>query len=228
MPHVWSIDVGHRNMGLAILDVSEEILKALEYRSHPVGPPPDKSKMLWKDVSVVYRGTHDAWGGKTAKFTLLEINHNMHLMIDTLVFTALSLVSSPRFVLIEDQPLMKYKGKTNVSIQWFMHGVFAAFGIQSAVVSPKLKMSRHVLKQADFDPIFSESETFENAKKYTYNERKSVSLRVAQRWHQYLGNSTTLLRQLSSHFRGITRADDSDALLQLVGLFGQLGVNNAC
>lgn len=226
--YIWSIDVGHRNLGLAILEVSNDISKALDYHFDDMGTCPDKTKLLWRDVKVVYKGTHDAWNGKSThgRPTLSEINTQLGVMIDTLTFTAVALNMGPSRIIIEDQPLLKYKGKTNVAIQWFIQGMMTAWGFRASVVSPKLKISKHTLKTKEFHDIFANCDTLEAARQYTYYQRKTAATNVAKLWSDFLGPSTYDLRRLSSTFRGANRPDSCDALLQLLGLFGQIGVNN--
>ena len=218
---IWSIDVGHRNMGLAILEVPNNVGEML------ILPVSKKKKKCdsennnatnnvhhpaWENVVIKKLDTVSAWSDKKVtnvnKRPLYEICCQVHKLLRFLLNEKFSHLQ-PGLVMIEQQPT---RGVKNRVLQFFIHGFFLGkeiAGVQQ--VNSRLKMSDLVLKPASFASCFSHCPGAENAKNFNYRERKQAAVQAAQCWHSFLKTECS----------APSKPDESDALLQTLAVLAQ-------
>lgn len=142
---IWSIDVGHRNMGLAILEVPDVNYNP---KSKPAGKKEGVTPCVaWESVVIKKLETLSAWSDKKVanvnKRPLHEICCQVYKLLHFLMHEKFPDLH-PGLVLIEQQPT---RGVKNRVLQFFIHGFFLGKGIPNVrQVSSKLKMSELVLK----------------------------------------------------------------------------------
>jgi len=224
--YIWSIDVGHRHMGLAVLEIPETGLpglraalakKGLKTRARG-GPSPRKKKrpdtaaaaqtVAWEDVRICVRETVSAWPEETRSVnrrSVQEICHRVGDLLDDLVGRRHA-DTPPGAVLVEQQPVRAQK---NRALECFIEGFFRGRGVALvAQVSSKLKMTGLVLRQPSFHPGFAGCPTPEQAETFTYPQRKRAAVTAAACWCAFLGFAC----------RADHGPDDGDALLQALAI----------
>jgi len=207
---IWSIDVGHRNMGLAILEVPDVNYNP---KSKPAGKKEGVTPCVaWENVVIKKLETLSAWSDKKVanvnKRPLHEICCQVYKLLHFLMHEKFPDLH-PGLVLIEQQPT---RGVKNRVLQFFIHGFFLGKGIPNVrQVSSKLKMSELVLKPPSFAPCFAQCPVAEDAKGFNYRQRKQAAVQGAQCWHSFL----------KSECAAPNKPDEADALLQALADLSQ-------
>lgn len=230
--YIWSIDVGHRNMGLAVLEIPDDAMPGLLAALAKKGPrrsaggeqaPARKKRRVndpaaaahafvlgWKDVRICLRETVSAWPEEVRSVnrrSVQEICHRVGDLLEDLVARRHA-GTPPRAVLVEQQPVRAQK---NRALECYIEGFFRGRGVPLvAQVSSKLKMTELVLRQASFHPGFAECPTPEQAETFTYAQRKRAAVAAAACWCTFLGYTSACA---SEH-----GPDDGDALLQALAI----------
>lgn len=207
---IWSIDVGHRNMGLAILEVPDVNYNP---KSKPAGKKEGVTPCVaWESVVIKKLETLSAWSDKKVanvnKRPLHEICCQVYKLLHFLMHEKFPDLH-PGLVLIEQQPT---RGVKNRVLQFFIHGFFLGKGIPNVrQVSSKLKMSELVLKPPSFAPCFAQCPVAEDAKGFNYRQRKQAAVQGALCWHSFL----------KSECAAPNKPDEADALLQALADLSQ-------
>ena len=214
--YIWSIDVGHVRIGLAILEVADchlgNIKRYIQHRKKRN----HIDKMKWENVKIVSMQTFSAWDTDVSKPNKKTISETCIVVARCLLKRLHESAHKPTAIFIERQikRFRDYGFSKNASIQFFIQGFLSACpGVQLVYDVPAtMKMTRHAL-YTEPAAIFADCPTVEEAKKFTKYQRKRAAVRASKCWCAFL-----------TYSGGITSsADDADALLQSIAILSAVG-----